>query len=587
MVTKASETLVSTTDDIAKLIDPSQKELQRLTRLVSKKTHDLINIPFDIDTWYKSVITDKFLLSLLEKKPTLWMDIQRKIKKFLRDHKIEQLTNQRQYEELTQQLLESFLISEKEMGQLKNQKIIVGNFQEQITHNIVKNKRLIQYVQKDTPISFIEYSTHLLFGQSETSEQIERLLVSIIRRNTGREWNEILAFNKIFRKIIEHIQGIFWIDITKSLRQFSKEMDIKEFGSLYGPAKIIHQWLQETKWRSQRDAALFLRAIYAWWNLDEIYKAQKKAKVAQKELFTHIKRLWGYRELADMELLNSDRESKMGIEFHIPLPNLEQYPIIIESGIKSIRSILIKLYADEKYNDKDALNDLLWIRTMLNRVPIEHHAEIIAWINRFFWTHAFIFKNKDLLDGMEDIKNLWSKTSKQPFTIDSKKSARSSTHYKDCKYYWYLDSWISETPISAEWQFFQNKEDPSPLWEAHHSILNAKKIIQWWVRGEHMITAKQIFIIIYNECRDKKTGIFPSWLSAQEIFLACLKINFIVPYAIWKWKEKMVIFGIKGYRYLLEKDYPSAQKIIRKDLWKLSILTNYIHGAHEAILEKV
>ncbi len=50
MVTKASETLVSTTDDIAKLIDPSQKELQRLTRLVSKKTHDLINIPFDIDT---------------------------------------------------------------------------------------------------------------------------------------------------------------------------------------------------------------------------------------------------------------------------------------------------------------------------------------------------------------------------------------------------------------------------------------------------------------------------------------------------------------------------------------------------------
>ncbi len=115
------------------------------------------------------------------------MDIQRKIKKFLRDHKIEQLTNQRQYEELTQQLLESFLISEKEMGQLKNQKIIVGNFQEQITHNIVKNKRLIQYVQKDTPISFIEYSTHLLFGQSETSEQIERLLVSIIRRNTGRE----------------------------------------------------------------------------------------------------------------------------------------------------------------------------------------------------------------------------------------------------------------------------------------------------------------------------------------------------------------------------------------------------------------
>ncbi len=60
-----------------------------------------------------------------------------------------------------------------------------------------------------------------------------------------------------------------------------------------------------------------------------------------------------------MELLNSDRESKMGIEFHIPLPNLEQYPIIIESGIKSIRSILIKLYADEKYNDKDALNDLL------------------------------------------------------------------------------------------------------------------------------------------------------------------------------------------------------------------------------------
>lgn len=186
MSTKASETLVPETDDITKLIDPSQKELQRLTRSVSKKTHDLIDIPFDIDTRYKFSITDKFLLGPMERKPTLWTDIQRKIKKFLRDHKIEQLTNQRQYEELSQQLLGSFLIPEQEIKQLENQGITINNLQERIINNIVKNKRLIQDVQKNTPISFIEYSTHL-FGQFETPEQIERLLTSVIRRNTGRE----------------------------------------------------------------------------------------------------------------------------------------------------------------------------------------------------------------------------------------------------------------------------------------------------------------------------------------------------------------------------------------------------------------
>lgn len=100
---------------------------------------------------------------------------------------------------------------------------------------------------------------------------------------------------------------------------------------------------------------------------------------------------------------------------------------------------------------------------------------------------------------------------------------------------------MSEKPVGIEIQFFANREDPSPKGEAHHSILNAGKVIQGWVRGEHMITAKQVLAVIHQECLDKNQKSL-SGLSVQEIFWTLIK-NLLVPYTLPVSEDrKMVVF---------------------------------------------
>jgi len=558
MVTKASSStpkdseVVLESPTCEKLMRLKENGSQKLMKKTSQRADDIINLPMDIDTNYEYLIGDEMILGILRRKPTLWSDIQQKIKKFT--HNPENTNKHEQIRELTESIMGAFLIPEQEndhMNELTN-----DDFQKRISDGIIWNMKLFDYVKEKTSFSFMECSTHKL-AQFRNAGPIRKILIDIVNRNTGTTYNEHITFNKIFRKIIEQIKSIFGIDIEKSLDWFK---GVQWFIDIDAPARIIYQWLSAEVGRSQRDAALLLRALYAWWNLDAIYSAQKIAKRAQTRLFDAIKKLWWYRELSKTELLNSDREQQKGLEFHIPLPNVEKYPIIIESGVKSIRSILIKLYADEEYNNIDAINDLLWARVMLEDVPQEYHAECIAWFTRFFWKNAFIFKNKNLLENVENLDTLWKKDGKIPLTVKSKINARSSKKYRDCKYSWYLDPGISENPVGAEWQFFQHREDPSPTWEAHHTILNAGKIIQWWVRGEHMITAKQVFVIINDECKDKNSHIFPSWLSAKEIFWSLLRKRFLVPYVFWDGQKRIVIFGVKGFEHFLKLDYPSAKR---------------------------
>lgn len=133
---------------------------------------------------------------------------------------------------------------------------------------------------------------------------------------------------------------------------------------------------------------------------------------------------------------DSTREQQRTVRFNVPLANRVFVSVIIDSGIKSIRSILIKLYADEKYNNFDVVNDLLGVRVLLEEVPKQYHAECEAWFSRFMGRNAFIFKDKGLADSIDKMNVLWQDNpdNKAPVLVTSKRKARSSDCYRDCKY---------------------------------------------------------------------------------------------------------------------------------------------------------
>lgn len=520
---------------------------------------DIIELSNDVTNQYVQLITDEVIINILDKRPTLWFDIQQRIRKYIYDSEDQKDWDKNKQKwaqtKLIESIISAFLIPEQNTN--TSHYTSGKDLKKSILHGIIQNKKLFAYIKAKTPPSFIEYPTHKL-TKLETSGQVLNLLNRIIRRNTGKTGREYIEFNKIFNEIIDNIKSIFGIDIRSSIPGFD---GIKEFTSLNAPADLIHKWLTSKKWRTPADAALLLRAFYAWWGINSIKEAQKNAKQAQKELFSTFDRL-GCVDIAPLSE-DSSREQQRTIKFNVPLSNGTHVPVIIDSGIKSIRSILIKLYADEKYNNIDAVNDLLWARDILEEVPLKHRAECIAWFSRFMGDSAFIFKNKRLVDDTRPLEDFWQNTNenKEPVLVSSEVKLRSSDEYKDCKYSGYISANLSKKPVGIEIQFFENKEDPSPKGEAHHTILNAQKVIQGWVRSEHMITGKQILAVINKECIDENTGYSPSELSIQEIFWTLMK-KLLTPYTLWDSENtKMVIFWIRDYENLLKEDYPSAHKI--------------------------
>jgi|GEM_PF-4324661 len=106
---------------------------QKLMKKTSQRADDIINLPMDIDTNYEYLIGDEMILGILRRKPTLWSDIQQKIKKFT--HNPENTNKHEQIRELTESIMGAFLIPEQEndhMNELTN-----DDFQKRISDGII------------------------------------------------------------------------------------------------------------------------------------------------------------------------------------------------------------------------------------------------------------------------------------------------------------------------------------------------------------------------------------------------------------------------------------------------------------------
>lgn len=137
------------------LESPTCEKVMELKERTSQNTTDILNLPVDIDTNYEYLIGDEVILEILRKKPTLWLDIQQKIKKFTNSS--ENKDNPGREQELTESIMAAFLIPEQDSVGISRE-----DFQVCITNGIMHNKKLFDYVKRRTPVSFMEYSTHRL-----------------------------------------------------------------------------------------------------------------------------------------------------------------------------------------------------------------------------------------------------------------------------------------------------------------------------------------------------------------------------------------------------------------------------------------
>lgn len=545
------------------LVDISGNTIKNLQEKISWRV-DEIYAYTNKDSQYKFLLEDQELINMIDEYPYLWLNLQFKLKAYinsigkinpLEDTKGEIATAKTH---LTDDLIKIFM-------KPSNHNPLSGkpssHIRETINRTIINNDNLFTYIWAHTANSFIEYSNAKLCKL--TSIQIGWLLEKITERTTNEWDNTIDHFNEIFTEIIHYIQDIFHINMYDTLPFLKSIHSFRDFTLL---GKSLKEEME--KWGIHyRNATLLMKAIYAWWHLPRIKDTQKEAFEAQSNLFQYLNEPRGTCTELDISENGNGNLQKRNKSFiyTFTFSNGNKKDIKIETRVKGIESILIKLFADEHYGDIDAVNDTLWIRMVLWQLDPHEKIEVIAYFWDLMGKNSSIFKNKKNLDQKEldELKVKWESKNSTPIGIESKLKTRSHHWYKDCKYSGYIRKKIHEKQIGTEIQFFDNEEDADPAGHANHSILDAKKIIQWWYRATHIITGQQIAEVLYKRCFDNQWKSI-SWLSFEEIFTD-IHSSLLVPYGYEESQKIQVAFAIQGYEQYLQEEYPSMKKLKPKN----------------------
>lgn len=562
---------------------------------------EILNLTSYRDEQYEGLIstsTDgKAIKSMLRVHSYIWQNIKFKYKDYtnklvqIREEsiwieKVEQENYARTI--LTDEIIKMFMKPSAHNPFLKKEKKEILSI---IKTEIIDNESLQGYIEGQSINSFIEYSNAKLKNLSERtnwggfwfllgkisgrtlkeswSEESSNTIFKGVKGYVGRilssgnqEESPIQRFNGIFEEVIDYANRIYHIDIYTSLPAFKKKSKKDGFKDFDTVGTILRDAMMQW-WTPYRDATFFIKILYAWGDLPKIKEAQKEAIVAQDAFFIFLNSQGGKCEEENRGEKTSKKaaiETKETIHreftYTYTFENGKQKKIKITSRVKSVESILIKLFADEHYGDIDALNDLLGIRMFLGELDNDEKTEIIHHFGKFMGKNSAIFKNKWYLDNnqFDALKERWKTLNSVPIGIESRLKGRSSLEYKDCKYSGYLLEKIHKNQVGTEVQFFDTEDEPNPTGVAHHSILDAKKIIQWWYRGAHIITGKQISEVIRLRCFREDN----SWLEFGKIFQEIYTT--LVPYvepAMRLHDDAQIAFAVKGYEELIHEEFPS------------------------------
>ncbi len=534
-------------------------------------------LPWEQFQW---LITNEQLRKILQENKLIWVNIRQKLKWYLR--KLKSTTNRDEKLKLKQKIVNDLvlLFLLPELKQWKSYPKLT-ELQKLINKEFIDNEQLMVFIENNTPYSFVEQPIEIITHLDKTKKTDQKTwlviescnqIETVIRNSLWRNIAADIDFNEIHIAVIHYMKEIFMFDILHEIPDFPISFSNKD--NLSAIIQKIARELRNAiawkwvKWKIPKTkswlaAWAYLKWLFAWGYLPRIRSQRALARSNQDEIFSkldHENMFWIWE---DIDLHTPKKKTKESIFDHDENEykrarvynfkyNGKIHIITIESRIKGLKSILTKLMADDNYNDVDTMLDMLWFRLILwKNIPEDAKKALLKKMSLLFWKNSYIFKNKGLFED-NIISNLKDHS---PLTQQIDRKTRSSANYRDAKFAWFI-RW-SES--SMEMQFFENSDDPNPKWEAHHSLIEAFRIMQWWCRITWFITYDQLMHTINHECFDVNNK-SKSWLKFNDILNLSLK-RWLVPYSIKHGEYKYVLFGFTGYERLLTGRYPNAEKI--------------------------
>lgn len=431
-------------------------------------------------------ISDPFLKRYFQQFPSAWSSLKRKLHKYRSYKESRYFISKNDEEYIFPVLLR--LGREKDIG---------TNLTKAFYNDVLQNSPLISCISREPSLIDASYG-QLWFMNWEDSHTQTTFIKNLINHGISQHRSQNISTEE-FRELLSYLKKYL-----SSIFSFTYE-DLWDTPTMYDVSQYISSKLFDKNIRGfeKNKVWMLLKSFAAWW----WYKEIEELRNNWQEML-----LWLKTELSKHGIIITENEDQWEIWYtddakifsgtmSIKLPD-GNFSCKIEYRLKSMRSILLKMWENEEYTNIDALRDIIGVAVIWPDDTSEQtKIEIMSAFAQVMPQKGYLLKNKWLLKP-EAIKILLQKLTtqnKEPLgRISNSKKGKSNEDFTNASESGFIR--INDSVTGFEVQFFD--ETGYNFWKRDHYTYDPLKVISAASRGNWFITPHQALLAIQKEIPD-------------------------------------------------------------------------------------
>ena len=418
---------------------------------------------------------------------------------------------------------------------------------------ISENQSLLGYCGKQTSLldanltiqpSLLDEGGYIFNCISENNRKsyIRKLLTNGMIQNIDKcTYKEALELApNIFPKLLNYLKEIFW----KTIHIFPNQY--KTFDSI---VDTLDTMLWSSRWIERETAFRIIQSFHAWSSLEDIEKYHELANEKIKHLPAKLRKAGiiintdiGATEHNDATIYSAQISFK-GKEYRA------------EWRVKSVRSILQKMWETEEYTNKDAIRDMIGVSFIFpDGTPLDEKQELMitAWaLMPNFW---YILRAKWEFWGIiSDVAQWLNRRKKNPALVSFKLWDTSHSDFNNA-----IQSGFISFDWESIWTEFQYLEESDAKWKKEDDkIYKPKWIIAVLMRWPKFSTPRDCFDILNNRIDEERIREL-KFDTINAIIISYINDGFLIPYVSQSGKE--LLLTCKGKEKAFEKKFPTMEQ---------------------------
>ncbi len=472
----------------------------------------------------------KVLREFFLQHPVCWIDLLRKLHKY----KIKDLADDWIIEEEhIEEIYKTFLVRWRTNN-------IWSQLRKILPQAITENQSLLEFASKQPSLLDSGWYSYAKLPKTERYKTSIALITLWLTQNIKEctYENRDVHYKEIFPQILNYLNAIFWIKPNVSFCQNIEQL-----------AKALEKMFDSGKWEERENALRVIQAFHAWSSLWEIKEMHNNACKMVDEVPQILKqRLW----TPVHSITQKDEDWAIIYSWKIMITDQEYS---IQWRVKSVKSILQKMWITEEYTNIDAIRDMLGISIITpDDTPTEQKVFTMTKFMTLMPDYWYLLKNKWFFDK-DSLRQLqvngelkrkvpiYATTKRWDSTNDNLNNASLSGYMR----IWELDLWTEiqiSTKSCMEWKKWDDK-----WYKPKDAILGLIRWPKFWTPWQfYKLLNKKIDVDTLN-----KLGVS----SINDIIIRLIDEKFIIPYVSVDGQVILLTCKWKIREYIFQKKFPT------------------------------